>query len=355
MLTITKEVGWYVSFRCYGKSVEFLVDSGASCTFIDVKVYQECVQRKCATQLEPVLDHFILADGTPLKVLGQVALDFQWGQRYFRQDVVVADLGEEAAILGLDFLEGHDAVIYLAKGEMMLGNTKVTLRKWGQDKGCCKIYAKQTLTIEPCSSSLVTVGVDPELLASVEIRREQMGVVEGPSTGDDDTRLCLANQLVRVKDDKMSINLINVHDQPIKIRKGQCLGKVYPVKSLMRLNTTSGQAEESTVPPSTDGGCDEAVSHPPGHLFNVEDIPSHTRDVIERADELSAEQVSEVCKLILEFPENFKVPDGVNGKCGMEEHGIDVQGATPIKQAYRPIPQVKQDIVDSEVKKNVKR
>ena len=85
------------------------------------------------------------------------------------------------------------------------------------------------------------------------------------------------------------------------------------------------------------------------------DIPEHTRAVLDGADELTVEQTSEVCELVLEDTDWFAKRDGKTGNTDWGEHGVNVQGAPPLKTSYQGVPRAKQQIDDEHVDKMLKQ
>ena len=67
--------------------------------------------------------------------------------------------------------------------------------------------------------------------------------------------------------------------------------------------------------------------------------------------ELSAEQVSDCCELILEDTDRFVGHDGWTGQTDWAEHGIDEQGSSPVKSTYQSVPLAKQKVVDKQLDK----
>ena len=83
--------------------MSFLVDSGAPCSLIDVNIYMSlCSDRHIP--LSEIKESFVLVDGSELALLGEIEVKLRVGRRVFPQSVVVADLGGEGAIIGLDFM-----------------------------------------------------------------------------------------------------------------------------------------------------------------------------------------------------------------------------------------------------------
>ena len=122
-----------------------------------------------------------------------------------------------------------------------------------------------------------------------------------------------------VRNGRVPVNLINVHNQTITLHKGKTLGQLQPVISVVNMSAPSSQCHGKTVQKSS-------------KLLNMNDVPEHMRDVLdeETLSELSDEQTHKVCETILDYPEGFVVPGGKTGRTEVADHGVDVQGNSPL-------------------------
>ena len=87
-----------------------------------------------------------------------------------------------------------------------------------------------------------------------------------------------------------------------------------------------------------------------GELLTRADITEFVTPVLEGA-ELTAEQESKVCRMALKYQDEFKSPEGENGRTEVTEHGIDEQDNHPIKGNYISLPFARQVACDKEVEK----
>ena len=124
MLNIKKQSGWHVPINIHEENIIFLVDSGASCTMIDTLTYHKLTKFN-PLPLSPITDIFVLADGSQLSVLGEVEFEGRIRDEYYPMTAIVAELGDNAAILGLDFMENNDVILRLSTGKLMVG-----MRQW---------------------------------------------------------------------------------------------------------------------------------------------------------------------------------------------------------------------------------
>ena len=89
VLNIRKQSGWHVHVEINEQELNFLVDSGASCTMINASLYQN-LSKSFPLQLSLIADTFVLADGSQLEVLGVIVLEGRIGDQWYPMTLVVA-------------------------------------------------------------------------------------------------------------------------------------------------------------------------------------------------------------------------------------------------------------------------
>ena len=258
---------------------------------IDVSVF-ESISKIHPMELSPVTERFILADGSDLAVMGEVDVELQIGEQLLLVTMVVAELGDDySAILGLNFMEEQDVNLRVSHGKMMIGNETVPLHRENAGKGCCRISLGKTLTISPRSCRVVEAEVDMGKSASSSWTHEDC-VLECLPTLAETSGVVMGSEIVKIHDRKVPVNLINVHDRPLCAFKGRTLGSLQPVKTV------------SLIQPGDDAVRDKS-RRKSSKLVTVNDIPEHTRAVLDGAEDLTAEQESDVCEIVLEDPDRF--------------------------------------------------
>ena len=334
-----KSTGWYIDCVIFDQSLPFLIDSGASCSLIDKALYDTFL-KDSSVRLKPVEQSFVLADGSGLKVYGQVQVDLEIGDRLIAQELVVAELGATSAILGLDFLENNDAALRPSRGHLLIGDGSIPAYREGLRMGVLRISLVEAVSIEPQSIKIMDakVEVNARGMEKMVLREGGVGVVERATSLLDGKGVLVSNGLVRIQDGEVLVNLMNVHDQPIFIPKGSSVGFLHQVAGIHELAT-----KENIPSP--------VVSE---KILDENDIPEHLHPVLEGASELTAEQKSEVCNVMLEVEDQFLSPGGKTGRTDWDEHGMDMQNNRPSKVGYRRLPVAKQVIADREVERMLK-
>ena len=102
-------VGLFAKVVIDGTSVEAMVDTGSSHTFMARRIY-DGIDSSSRPPLSPLAEPMSMADGSPLTIHGKATVSFQLGLFSYVMDFLVADIRHEA-ILGLDFLRGSRSVI----------------------------------------------------------------------------------------------------------------------------------------------------------------------------------------------------------------------------------------------------
>ena len=156
----------------------------------------------------PITDIFVLADGTQLTVLSKVEFEGRIGDEYCPMTAIVAELGNNAAILVLDFMENNDVILRLSTGKLIAGDETVNLRREHAEKGCYRISLCETLTIPSRSCRVVEVDVDIGKVAGNKFDKAQ------PDCLAESTGIVMGSQLVRLARNKFLVNLFNNHDEP---------------------------------------------------------------------------------------------------------------------------------------------
>lgn len=128
--------------RIAGTQVNFLVDTGASCTLISEKIFKK-LSKSAKFQLGVLADRkFQQADGTPLRVLGKLNVKIQLGTVVVQHEVIVASISDEG-IIGYDFLKKHSCHIDIENDEFHLKGRKVSCSKPEEENYCEKLKKSQ--------------------------------------------------------------------------------------------------------------------------------------------------------------------------------------------------------------------
>ena len=181
--------------------------------------------------LQEACANFVMADGTPMRVEGQTGIKLRWGERDFPLSMIVASLADYEGILGADFLKNTSC--NFKENYMQIGGTKISLYRMGEKEGCAKIHVSEDTVVEPRGSGWVDVKMDEELVATKKMRRDGYCGIEGLDNLAEETGLVMGNQVIRLTGDRIRVNVLNVHDDPVSLRADTETGYAYvPCSSL---------------------------------------------------------------------------------------------------------------------------
>ena len=111
--------GYRLSGSINGTNLNLLLDTGAAVTLLRDDIWRKITPQP--PSLEPWTGATLVsAGGMPLTVHGCVLVDLDLGGREFKTSMVVVSPLTSEAILGIDFLQGQQAVIDLGHGRLCL-------------------------------------------------------------------------------------------------------------------------------------------------------------------------------------------------------------------------------------------
>ena len=135
--------GIYIEGRVQGVDVNYTVDTGASCTIVSDKVFQQIPEDERPTLCQPRLAHSLTsADGKLMKCWGKTELDLELGTLSLKCEVSIAEI-EDEVLLGADVLQqkGKPADLLLSKGVMVMFGVEIPLQQIPQVQHVFKVRA----------------------------------------------------------------------------------------------------------------------------------------------------------------------------------------------------------------------
>ena len=193
-----------VTGQIEGHPVRFLVDTGATITLVSTRVYSKLF----GSILRPVDFTVYQADGEPMATKGHMTCQITLGPLKVLQDVVVADLQEDA-ILGMDFLLSNDCKLDLVEQKMQIQDISVSL--WNiQDKGS---FCKVTVAEDGRIPGKHEVIVDGRLQCKEQ--QQKHGLLEGTTKLTEKYGLLVAPALIDPREKRVRIRMLNPHDEDV--------------------------------------------------------------------------------------------------------------------------------------------
>ena len=314
---------WYVDCEVGGKSFECLIDSGASYSVIDKKVYD---RMKNVPKLKPVDLSLQSASGDYLVVHGEVTLTMDVQGFCCEVTFKVVNLGNQEVIIGIEFLEQYDCVLKLASGIMEIGNKTVVLHKQGESQ-CARIVAANTITVPAHCEMILPAKIWPNKFIGT------YGLVE-PHNKVSNLRvigaLVATNSLQK---NDVPVRVVNSSADDVIVSSGTILASMNSVVEVADYKS----AEKENL-------C---------HVKQVNNIlPEHLQPLLdEAAVNLQDSQIKKLQEILIQYQDAFVGCDGKIGVTNMGEHTIDTGDSPPIKQAPRRIPIGQREAVEKELTK----
>ena len=107
---------------------KFLVDTGSVASILSKKVFMSLKNRPCLRDTDDILT---AADGSTLRILGKADVQFSIDGICFCHEFTFAGIDDLKGIIGMDFLEQHDAMMRISKGLLHIAGTQIQILSKG--------------------------------------------------------------------------------------------------------------------------------------------------------------------------------------------------------------------------------
>ncbi len=320
----------FVNSSLCGDKCDWLVDTGASVSLLNAEAYGKMLPCN-----RPPLDECemtcMTADGkTCMNVLGKCNVTVHMAGRKFTVPVIVTDLGDIDAILGMPFFREWNININPTESKLVSYKHGFEIPTFDQNsQQCYRVIVQETVVLGPNEEHVILgklakgKGVDKPFVAefnSLKSVREK-GVF-------------LANAIVTAQKNNIVITGVQQSlEMSVELRAGTSIGVLSPVDPACIFR----------VP----------VSEPRVYSdMEISDLPEHLRKMAETAAaELSDSQCRQMCGMIYENSDVFVGADGKLGRTTLTKHRIDLTDNVPVKcRPYRP-PLSQMHVIEQEIEK----
>ena len=251
-----------------------------------------------------------LANNTPLPLFGVVALELKIGPTCGFTKLLVADISNDG-ILGLDNLCKMGAKLDLTTFQLSTKWGDLQCEREDGETRFCRISTSETVTI-PAGHEVLIRGTVKD-----RMKPNRLGIIEMDNAQNHLTKsgLIVARTLVRTGSEEIPVRIFNPSPSNKVIRKDTHLGTVTIVE----------ESEVETTPKYT--------------RSNLDKVPEHLRDLLERSTKELPEQYHEdIASLLIEFQDTFSKGDNDIGRTNLVEHSINTGTQHPIRQRPRKHP-----------------
>lgn len=308
------------------------------------KALYESIPAECRPPLEEIELVLRSANGEILPVYGQAEMTLSLGEYTFNYKVKVVSLGDKSAILGLDFMDDEECVLYFRTGILEIGepNRRLKLHRQNGSK-CAKIVVAKSLCI-PANHEILVSGKITQRHRNFE---EPLGTVEQTNSLPEKTGLFVARSLVNTSNSHVPVRIANFTDETVRLDTGHTIALLHPVDpdcvrsidEFTENNTNFGEVNRITESESNDSS---------------NELPTHLQPLVDGvAPEASENERKLLSDLLIKYKDSFQGPDGKLGRTNLVSHRIETN-CKPIKQRLRTPPIHMQDAVDAELDRMIK-
>ena len=297
-----------------GRTFKMIVDTGSCVTMISIKNWQEI--RRPGMQLEEPKHRLAMVDGSETTSYGSCELTLTIRGMKFRVRIEVTNC-EDEMVLGMDFLKEHARLIDFEHLKMKIRGREVPILLYQPPEFSVRVVAAEDMIL-PASSEAMIYGTGRGGQGSE-------GLLEMEPDPSMKRPWLTARALVRFREGRIPVRLINPRPIDVKVKKGAYLGSF----------TTS---EEVVIEKRPAGGAKTRQTKLEGN--KVADWTGHQKlkAVATTAKELDPSQRKRLAALLQENIASFSNDAGELGKTDLVRHEIDTRDHRPVKQPPRRIP-----------------
>ena len=318
--------GLYVSGHLLDIPIDFLIDSGSTCTLLSDRIFNQ-IPTQSSPQLSSTSRTFLNVNNERLKVYGQAQVTIKLHDIPFKVNIIIVDIVPDA-IIGQYFL--LENVKKLDFSNLILLTRKGVIQCWigGESKTVCSVKPACSITLPPKSRMWLPVNIHGSE------RLSTLGLVEPHIELLHTKNVFFSAGVLDLKDNTRVIDIMNVGERPVNIYPNTNLGtcqSFYEEASLERCAMINSERSSHESEPS---------------------VPEHLDELFKRSMiHLDDEQRMRLMTLLLKFQDVFSKSSDDIGQTDIVKHRINTGTAVPIRQPPRRLPFGKREIEKQEIQR----
>ena len=320
-------MAWYLTVYFGSRAANLLVDSGAQVSMVSKTIYDSLATNYCP-KLKKCELPINAANGGQITTYGEATFSLGIARCIFSADIIVADMGGLAGVLGMDFLSNHDAVLHCKTGALEIGGKLVSCHGRRPDEGG-QVSLLQTTTLKPGHVCFVDVAVEQWGKTS-----HMYNVVEPIAEVCNMEGILVPRSVINRSCGSITLELTNVSGSVRTLQKGLVLGLLDPVETVHDDTRKTDHLLTCSV-----------------DLLQDQVLPEHLRAMVDEAVDLNDSQKQVVSNLLLEFEHCFEGGKYGLGQTDMVTHKIDTGDHQPIKVPPRRLGWAQRRAMEEEVQK----
>ncbi|KFD47731.1 hypothetical protein M513_11409 [Trichuris suis] len=310
-----------------------LVDTGAGRTLISSDVFHR-VRGRVALRGSAV--RLVLADGSPLPVVGEARLRIRLASKNFPIDAVVVDRLHYSVLLGIDFLTLHGFVVDLKRNvlscEGVHAQVPLVLRE-GDQPNCVEecVYIAEDRNIAPRSTAAVSCSIKRTFSGDAIFESSHHCERQGGYA---------ARSLATVLNGRFRTFILNPTQQEFCVKKGALLGKLTGIETegTLLFCVKKGALLGKLTGIETEDACSAALATWRRNQMSHSSLkPALMKLAREAAGaSLDERQISMLFGVLWNYRNVFAVGKRDLGRTKVLRHKITLtEGARPVRQPLR--------------------
>ena len=219
----------FVTGTVAGKTLDFLIDTGASRSLMSREAYLDLKDRVDLT-LQATEHELTAVGGVPLSIYGQVTLSVTFGGQVVDQEFIVVHMFDDC-LLGLDFLKHYRCDWSWDEMSMTIQGETVPLHIDDEEMLATRVKAANEIYLAPGSELVVKarlVGWN---------KSTGLGVVEPLTRLINRHGVIVASSVGNGYQGWIPVRLLNISGREAVIRKDTHLGEFTPIQSVLESTT----------------------------------------------------------------------------------------------------------------------
>ena len=374
------------SYFCTGhvgnEPAQILIDEGGEISMVNPELIRQ-MPINVRPQIKPI-NLGILAFDLPLTVQGYVEIPITIAGITVQHCVVLIEEMETKNIdmlMGNDFTSRHDFHMRAYRKEAYFKGKLLTVYKTKTTSTRGRLVCNEEILVPSNGQADVSASLDGNPLCGPRMCAEQ--IPTWPYTPD----IYILPGVVDISAPSMYIQVFNRSPNHIRVYKGEILTTLHATNQITSMSQQSDSllharflqtcissvdeqqllsepdfnvrsAKTTSVRPPRPAPQQEKSCSPSAPVETLEYdeiialLPEYLQCMVKNVHQtLTPVETYQVVELLLEMEPVFHHPDRQLGVTGLLEHGIDIQGNHPIKQAPRRLPYHKLNIVKEELEK----
>ena len=224
-----------------GKEVKAVIDTGAEVTVLSESLYN-ALPPDLKPELRKTSRGLVLAESNNvMKTHGFADVQITLGSQQFHWPVYVAPIGDDL-LLGCDLIDEKDITLNTKRG-LQINNEWVNCDVFIKaEKTPAKVTIKRSVTIPANYELVITAKSDGN-----KVTDSQCGILEPIS--EDKRSIIVARTLVDPGGRGIPIRILNILNNPVRLKKGYLIGEINPIEELIETLEVSENDQKGEVHP----------------------------------------------------------------------------------------------------------